>query len=120
MFKTFRTLATATVAATLTAGIALAGSPNWGSTYHYVAPGGEIVLNEVFYGGELAVIELNGDGASDVDLYVYDENGNFIGSSTSAGPFERVTFEPIWTGDFEIRVVNYGTYRGSSFELWAN
>lgn len=67
------------------------------------------VYDDAFYGDQIARVELNGSGNSDVDLYVYDEYGNEICSSTSTGAYESCTWRPVWTGPFQLRVRNYGS-----------
>ena len=66
------------------------------------------VYNIRFRGGESALVIVTGDGDTDLDLFVYDENGNFITSDTDAGDDCVVSFNPRWTGNFKIKVKNYG------------
>lgn len=70
-----------------------------GTTYYYVD----------FYAGELAQVGLIGDGDTDLDLYVYDENGNLIASDTAYGDVCYCEWVPLWTGTFRIEVVNLGS-----------
>lgn len=72
-----------------------------------------------FVGGELARVGINGDNDTDLDLYIYDQNGNRIGSSTSYGDYEVVTWTPRWTGEFTVRVVNLG-YVWNRAVIWTN
>ena len=70
----------------------------------------ETVTYKVFFhGSKTAIVSVTGDGDTDLDLYVYDESGNLVGSDTS--PTDRcvVTWIPKWTGQFTIKVVNRGT-----------
>ena len=62
----------------------------------------------VFRSGEAARVFVKGDGDTDLDLYVYDENGNLIGEDTDSTDTCLVRFRPKWTGKFIIRVVNRG------------
>jgi hypothetical protein len=75
--------------------------------------------NEWFRGGDLAAITINGDGSSDLDVYVYDQYGHLIVSDTAAGDHCFVTFTPRWTGPFTIRVVNAGNV-GDIYDLETN
>lgn len=59
-------------------------------------------------GDELAKIAISGDGDTDLDLFVYDQNDNEVCSSTSSGDDEYCEFTPSWTGDFTVKVKNYG------------
>lgn len=64
---------------------------------------------EVFRANEEARIIVAGDGDTDLDLYVYDENGNLIESDADNTDFCVVRFTPRWTGPFTIRIVNRGS-----------
>jgi hypothetical protein len=61
-----------------------------------------------FRGGEQAVVAISGDGDSDLDLEVYDENGGLICRANGASDDEVCRWTPRWTGPFRIRVVNMG------------
>lgn len=61
-----------------------------------------------FLGGEDAIVYVSGDGDTDLDLYVYDENGNLIDSDTDATDECICTFHPRWTGPFTIKIKNLG------------
>jgi hypothetical protein len=56
-----------------------------------------------------AAVVISGDGDTDLDLYVYDENGNLIGSDTDGSDDCVVRFNPRWTGVFRIEVRNLGS-----------
>lgn len=62
-----------------------------------------------FRGGELAEIAVSGDGDTDLDLYVYDENGNLIKKDIDYTDQCYVSFVPAWTGSFIVKVVNRGS-----------
>ncbi len=64
--------------------------------------------NVRFRAGETAIVTAIGDGDTDLDLYVYDQNGNLIDSDTDYTDNCVCTFTPRWTGNFKIRVVNRG------------
>ena len=66
-------------------------------------------FNITLYGDETTQISLSGDGDTDLDLYVYDENGNLIASDTGFSDQASVAIRPYWTGRFTIRVVNRGS-----------
>ena len=61
-----------------------------------------------FNGGEPAMVVVSGDGDTDLDLYVYDENGNLVASDTDYTDDCIVSWSPRWTGKFVIRVRNRG------------
>lgn len=62
-----------------------------------------------FRGGEVAYVLVSGDGDTDLDLYVYDENGNLIDSDTDRSDDCVASFTPRWTGAFKIRIKNLGS-----------
>lgn len=64
-------------------------------------------------GGEVTRIRLAGDGDTCLELRVYDENGNLIGSDTLGyHDVRQVSIRPYWTGPFQIKIRNVG--RGSN------
>ena len=62
-----------------------------------------------FWANEIAEVAVSGDGDTDLDLYVYDENGNLIASDTDYTDDCYVRFCPRWTGLFRIKIVNRGS-----------
>jgi len=86
-----------------------AGGPK-GSTYDVDMVGAysSVTYTETFYGGEWTKVTLDGDGDTDLDIFVYDANGNLIVSHTGGGDSCWVSFLPYFTGEFTIRVVNHG------------
>lgn len=61
-----------------------------------------------FVKGYLAEVLVSGDGDTDLDLYVYDSNGNLIVADTDYTDDCYVNWVPAWTGRYTIRVVNRG------------
>jgi len=61
-----------------------------------------------FRGGEPARVLVSGDGDSDLDLYVYDENGNLICRDIDRTDDMICGWTPRYTGPFTIRVKNLG------------
>lgn len=61
-----------------------------------------------FIANELAEILVSGDGDTDLDLYVYDSNGNLIEKDTDYSDDCYVRWVPRWTGKFIIKIVNRG------------
>lgn len=59
-------------------------------------------------GGELARVAISGDGDTDLDLSITDENGNVACSSARSGDDEYCSVTPRWTGQFYVRIKNYG------------
>ncbi len=60
----------------------------------------------VFEADESAIVTLNGDSNTRLDLYVYDEDGYVVASDVSGGPVSVARWTPKWTGKFVIKVVN--------------
>lgn len=73
-----------------------------------VNAGGSDIYNISFRAGELAIVTVIGDGDTDLDLYVYDNNGNLIDSDTDYSDDCVCTWTPRWTGNFRIKIVNRG------------
>ncbi len=65
--------------------------------------------NVSFNGGEYAEVYAEGSGATNLDLYVYDENGNLICSDTDYSDIAYCGWTPKWTGPFSIKVINQGS-----------
>ena len=64
--------------------------------------------NVSFNGGEYAEVYTEGSGATNLDLFVYDENGNLICSDTDYSDIAYCGWTPKWTGGFTIKVINQG------------
>ena len=63
----------------------------------------------LYNGGQLAEAGLAGDGSSDLDLLVYDENDHLVCRSASSSDREYCQWWPRWTGPFRIEIQNLGT-----------
>ncbi|HYP25962.1 MAG TPA: hypothetical protein VE262_04515 [Blastocatellia bacterium] len=63
-----------------------------------------------FRGGEIARVYVNGDGSTDLDLYIYDQYGRLIVYDNDYSDSCFVKWFPIYTGTFTIQVVNRGGY----------
>jgi hypothetical protein len=73
-----------------------------------VQPGGTAIYNVVFTGGQLAEAGVAGDGDSDLDLLVYDDNDHLVCRSAGSSDREYCRWWPRWTGTFRIEVQNLG------------
>ena len=62
-----------------------------------------------FRGREYAEVCVVGDGDTDLDLYIYDQNGNLVCSDTDYTDRMYCSWTPRWTGPFEIEIENLGT-----------
>ena len=61
-----------------------------------------------FIANRLAEVAVYGDGDTDLDLYIYDSNGNLIASDTDYSDDCYVSWVPRWTGKYYIKIVNRG------------
>jgi hypothetical protein len=77
--------------------------------YGVVSAHSSIAYDIYFRGNELAEVVAMADG-DDVDLYVYDENGNLIDSDTLRDDMPICSWTPRWTGKFRIVVKNCEGY----------
>lgn len=70
-----------------------------------------------FKGGEEATVLVSGDGDTDLDLYIYDENGNLIESDTDSLDTMLCSWTPKWTGKFKIKIKNLGSVK-NYYTMW--
>lgn len=82
------------------------GGPKRGAFAVYAGCYNDFTVN--FTKGNLAEVLVSGDGDTDLDLYIYDSNGNLIASDTDYTDDCYVRWVPAWTGRYTIRVVNRG------------
>lgn len=66
------------------------------------------LYRHTFRASEEAIVICIGDGDTDLDLYVYDENYNLIDKDDDYTDDCICTFTPSWTGTFYIKIVNRG------------
>lgn len=79
-----------------------------GERYNYVYGNGKDLYDVSFIEGRLAEIVLRGDGDTDLDLYVYDSNGNLIAKDDDYTDRCYVSWVPLWTGRFTVKIINRG------------
>ena len=72
-----------------------------------------------FDGGRPAEVSVSGLGLSDLDLYVYDENGNLIVFDEDPTDDCYCAWRPKWTGVFTIIVRNCGLLP-NPYAIWTN
>lgn len=66
--------------------------------------------NYYFYlnrGDDYAIFAVCDGDCGDMDLRVYDENGNLVASDTSTDDRPMVTVSPRWSGSFKLRTTMY-------------
>ena len=85
------------------------GAVNGPSRHYDVVNGNSTDTYQIsFIANVLAEILVSGDGDTDLDLYVYDSNGNLIAYDESYSDDCYVRWVPAWTGRFFIKIVNRG------------
>jgi hypothetical protein len=78
-----------------------------------------VTYTEYFSAGELTTVYVSGDGDTDLDLFIYDENGVLVDSDTAFGDECVATVVPNWTGRFTIEVRNLGSvYNQYTLNIW--
>jgi hypothetical protein len=66
-----------------------------------------------FQAGELAAIDVIGDGDTDLDCFVYDANGHLIDWDEGVTDQCMLRWSPAWTGAFHLHIRNRGqVYNG--------
>jgi hypothetical protein len=70
-------------------------------------------------GGEPLVVGLRRDSATPLALKIFDENGNLVCQDMSGNVTLYCRVNPIWTGPFSVRAINYGGY-GTGVALVTN
>jgi hypothetical protein len=73
-----------------------------------VLAGSTDIYNVRFRGNSFAEVMVSGDGDTDLDLYVYDENGNEICRDIDYTDSMYCSWNPRWTGPFRLEIVNLG------------
>ena len=72
-----------------------------------------------FNGGEEAAVLVVGDGDTDLDLYVYDENDNLVCDDTDSTDTMLCQWTPAWTGNFTVKIKNLGSVY-NAYEMVTN
>src|SRR6185436_6686577 len=60
-------------------------------------------------GGEKASILVKGDGDTDLDCFLKDENGNTVARDVDSTDTCLIQMTPKWTGQFRVEVRNNGS-----------
>ena len=93
------------------------GGPRAGTDIVY---GGSTITYQLgFIANQRAEIIVSGNGASDLDLYVFDSNGILIAGDEGNSDDAFASWVPKWTGSFSIVVKNQGN-RANRFEIYTN
>ena len=79
-----------------------------GTSVKIVEARGSVTYFETFRGGELAIVSLVGDGATDLDVFVYNEAGFLVAQGIGPTDIEVLRFTPNRTERYRIVVRNLG------------
>jgi len=79
-----------------------------GEKYSHVFGNSSDSYDISFIKGALAEIVVIGDGDTDLDLIIYDSNGNLIVQDIDHTDRCYVSWVPSWTGRYTIKIVNQG------------
>ena len=79
-----------------------------GEKYSFVWGNGTEYYTVNFIEGQLAEIVVRGDGDTDLDLYVFDSNDHLVAQDADYTDRCYVSWVPVWTGRFTIKIVNRG------------
>lgn len=71
---------------------------SYDNDYHYIT----------FYGGQRAIVAVEGDHDTDLDLTIYDENGNQVASHIDNYDNCVCSWVPNRTATYTIKIRNYG------------
>lgn len=83
------------------------------------ANGGTTTFWAFFDANRLAEVSVGSFDGADLDIYIYDENGNLIVSDTSSNRNAYCAFRPYFTTQFRIVVKNNARYN-ATFEIYTN
>lgn len=83
------------------------------------AYGGTSWYNWYFDANRLAEIGIHSMDGADLDLYIYDENGNLIAYDERTTPGAYCSFHPRWTGVFKVIIKNNARYN-ATYEIFTN
>ncbi len=77
---------------------------------------GQVDVWEIpFYGNSYAEVAVSGDGDTNLDMVITDENGNVICYDTSLSDQVYCDFVPAWDGYFYVTVENAGNARNTYY-----
>lgn len=77
-------------------------------TVHKVPAGQKWTVRLNARGGEPLMVGVRRDGATGMDLKIYDENDNLVCQDLSQNATLYCRVNPIWSGPFSVVVVNHG------------
>ena len=94
------------------------GGPRYASNFAY-ANGGLTYYQWYFDGKRLAEVAVCSLDGADLDLYIFDQNNNFIVCDEGYGRDAYCSWNPRWTGLFTVVIKNNARYN-ATFEIYTN
>lgn len=70
----------------------------------------------LYGGGQVTFVRVNGDGDSDLDCFLYDENGNEVDRDDDETDQCRLVVQPRWTATFRLVIKNFGVANSYTLE----
>jgi hypothetical protein len=95
------------------------GDDSNGTITPWAQSAGRDIYRIKFVGAELAMVAIAGDGASNLDLYVFDERGGLVCRAAEPTDRETCTWTPTHTADFFVEVRNLGSAL-NEYRMWTN
>lgn len=78
-----------------------------------LSPGQTMTYTVTLYRGVDYILFAAGDNnIEDLDIYLYDEEGNRVARDTLTDNYPVVSVTPRWTGEFKLQIRNYEGRRG--------
>lgn len=75
------------------------------SKYGFLSQGESFVIKTTCYNSSAyAIVAAGGNSANDVDIAIYDENGNLVDEDSTNERYALGQFAPRWTGTFFFKV----------------
>lgn len=86
------------------------------SQYGYLGEGESFTIKSTCYNTvTYYILAAGGDDALDVDIEVYDANGNLVSDDSDDNRAAVATFAPRWTGTFYFKVKLYSSSRAGDY-----
>lgn len=92
--------------------IAFSGSPAHAATLDshsdVIRARGTDTYTMTLEGGRSYLITVDGDGDTDLDAFLYDENDNLVAKDDDETDYCVLRVRPRWSGPFELKIKNLG------------
>lgn len=86
------------------------------SEYGYLGEGESFIVKNTCYNTvTYFILAAGGNDALDVDIKVYDENGNLVAEDSDDESVAVAIFAPKWTGTFYFKITLYSSSRAGDY-----